>query len=208
MKVILVNGSPHREGATFTALSEVEKTLREEGIATEFFHIGNKPINGCQECGGCAKLKRCVIDDVVNEFVDKAREADGFVFGSPVYYAAANGALSSFMDRAFYSASYTGVFKHKAAAAVVNARRGGNSAAFDEINKYFFISQMVVPGSSYWNMTHGFTPEDVRQDAEGLRTMRILGRNMAWVLKCREAGAAAGIEPPVTEQVILTNFIR
>ncbi len=208
MKVILVNGSAHKEGATYTALCEVQKTLREEGIETEIFHIGNKAINGCQSCGGCAKLHRCVINDCVNEFVDKAREADGFVFGSPVYYAAINGALSAFMDRAFYSGSYTAVFKHKVAAGVVNARRGGNSAAFDELNKYFFISQMVVPASSYWNMTHGYTPDDVRQDLEGLRTMRILARNIAWVLKCREAAEAAGIHPPVTEPQVLTNFVR
>lgn len=208
MKVILVNGSPHNDGCVYTALSEVAKTLNTEGIDTEFFHIGNKPISGCIACNKCADLKNCSLNDNVNEFIQRADSADAFVFGSPVYYAAMNGSLSSFMDRAFYAGAKSGVFRYKPAAAVVNARRGGNTAAFDEMNKYFTISEMPVISSCYWNMTHGLTPEDVAKDLEGLYTLRVLGQNMAWFLKCKEIGMNNGIEYPVHEPMVRTHFIR
>ncbi len=207
MKVLLVNGSPHKNGCTYTALCEVEKTLKEEGIETEIFWVGAKPIGGCMGCGACAALGKCVFDDVVNEFVEKAKAADGFIFGSPVHYAAASGAITSFMDRAFYSGK--GAFSHKPASAVVSARRGGNTATYDQINKYFGISEMPIVSSKYWNMVHGNTPEEVMQDEEGLQTMRVLGRNMAYLLKCLECGRKNGIELPKPEKERkVTNFIR
>lgn len=206
MKVILVNGSPHEKGCTYTALCEVEKALKNNGIETEIFHIGNKPITGCIACGACAKLGRCFAADTVNPFIEKAQSADGFIFGSPVYYASASGSITSFMDRAFYSGGR--FLKNKPAACVVSCRRGGASAAFDQLNKYFTISNMPIVSSQYWNQVHGNTPEQVMQDEEGLQTMRTLGNNMAWLLKCIEAGRAAGIEPPEREPLIRTNFIR
>lgn len=206
MKVILVNGSPKEKGCTYTALSEAAKTLRECGIETEIFWVGNKPVAGCIGCGSCAKTGACFVKDSVNEFVEKAKTADGFIFGSPVHYAAASGALTSFMDRAFYSGSK--YMKGKPAAAVVSCRRGGASAAFDQINKYFTISSMPIVSSQYWNQVHGSTPADVVQDLEGMQTMRTLARNMAWLLKCIEAGRSAGISFPDTEPVQRTNFIR
>lgn len=207
MKVILVNGSPIKDGCTFTALSEVEKTLCEEGIDTEIFQLGNEAISGCRACRACAKLGKCVIDDKVNEFNEKAKTADGFIFGSPVHYAAASGALTSFMDRAFFSGK--GIYTFKPAACVLSARRAGTTAAFDQLNKYFTISQMPVISSRYWNMVHGSRSEDVLKDAEGLQTMRMLARNMAWFLKLREAGDKAGVPLPKQEESItFTNFIR
>lgn len=210
MKVLLVNGSPHKNGCTYTALSEAAKALNEENIETEIFWIGNKAISGCMGCKGCVQKGKCVFDDCVNEFVEKAAEADGFIFGSPVHYAAASGALTSFMDRAFYSAGCSGrpVFYLKPAACVLSARRAGTTAAFDQLIKYFTISQMPVISSRYWNMVHGSKPEDVMQDEEGMQSMRFLGRNMAWFLKCKEAGEKAGVAKPVQEKVIMTNFIR
>lgn len=205
MKVILVNGSPHKEGCTYTALTEVAKTLNAEGIETEIFNTGTD-VYSCRACGACAKLGKCVIDDVVNEFVAKAKEADGFVFGSPVHYAAASGALASFMGRAFYSGK--GAFSFKPAAAVMSARRAGTTAAFEQINKFFTISQMPVISSKYWNMVHGSKAEDVLKDEEGLSVMRALGRNMAWFLKLKEAGEKVGIELPEQEPQIRTSFIR
>ncbi|MFA0889115.1 MAG: flavodoxin family protein [Synergistales bacterium] len=210
MKVILVNGSPHEKGCTDTALETVAKTLNEEGIETRIFHLGTKPLIGCTACGACAKTGRCVYDDRVNEFLDLAEEADGFVFGSPVHYASAGGAIVSFMDRAFYAGSNSAKlpFYLKPAAAVVSARRAGTTAAFDQLNKYFTISQMPVISSRYWNMVHGTKPEDVENDAEGLQIMRVLARNMAWFLKCKEAGRKAGVPFPQREENIRTNFIR
>lgn len=205
MKVILVNGSPHEKGCTFTALEEVGSTIREQGIDTEIFWIGKEPLSGCTACGYCYKNNRCVISDKVNEFVELAEKADGFIFGSPVHYASAGGAITSFMDRVFYSGN---AFKLKPAAAVVSARRAGTTAALDQLNKYFTISQMPIISSTYWNMVHGFTPEDVRKDLEGLQVMRTLGRNMAWFLKCKEAGMKAGIGLPKREDRVATNFIR
>lgn len=206
MKVILVNGGPHKDGCTNRALEEVKKTLEEKGVETEIFWIGNKPISGCLGCNGCIKTGKCVINDTVNEFLDKAKEADGFVFGTPVHFAAMSGMLSSFMDRAFYGRGK--LFENKVAAGVVSCRRGGATAAFDEINKYFLMTNMIVVGSQYWNMVHGSKKEDVEKDEEGLQTMRTLGINMAWLLKSIEAGKKAGIEIPKKEETIRTNFIR
>lgn len=209
MKVILVNGSPHERGCTYTALQEVEKELHAEGIETEMFWLGAKPVAGCYGCSKCLSPEaggKCFIDDVVNVFLDKAKEADGFVFGSPVHYAAPSGAIKSFMDRAFYGKGK--VFRYKPAAAVVSCRRAGSTAAFDQLNKYFTLSSMPVVSSKYWNMVHGNTPDEVRQDLEGMQIMRELGRNMAWMLKCFEAGRQAGIEPPKKEIPVKTNFIR
>lgn len=207
MQVVLVNGSPRPRSCTYTALSEVADTLNKEGIETRIFQIGKKPVSGCMACMKCRELGRCVVDDIVNEFAELAKTADGFVFGSPVYFASAAGAMTAFMDRAFYS-SDRDAFYLKPAAAVVSARRAGTTAAFDQLNKYFTICQMPVISSSYWNMVHGFTPEDVRQDLEGLQVMRNLGRNMAWFLRCKEAGARAGVPMPEREEQILTHFIR
>lgn len=211
MKVLLVNGSPHEKGCTYTALTEVCKTLNEEGIDTEIFWIGIKPISGCIACKKCAELGKCVFNDTVNEFVEKAKEADGFIFGTPVHYAAASGAITSFMDRAFYSAGcskQSDIFRYKPASTVVSARRAGTIATYDQINKYFGITEMPIISSRYWNMVHGAKPEDVLKDEEGMQAMRILGRNMAYYLKCIEAGKKAGIELPKREKTILTNFIQ
>ncbi len=209
MKVLLVNGSPHKNGCTYTALGEVANTLNAEGIDTEIFHIGTQPISGCIACGNCRKTGRCGISDCVNEFLDMAKEADGFIFGSPVHFASAGGAITSFMDRVFYTdLGSTQSFCLKPAAAIVSARRGGTTATFDQLNKYFSISQMPVISSQYWNMVHGIKPEDVKNDLEGMQIMRTLGRNMAWFLKCKEAGMKAGVKFPEKEPKTFTNFIR
>jgi len=211
MKVLLVNGSPNEKGCTYTALMEVAKTLNNEGIDTEFFWIGNKPISGCIACYRCAVTGNCSIKDTVNEFRGLADCADGFIFGTPVYYASGNGSLVSFMDRVFFSEGYGNngkAFFMKPAATVVSARRAGTTAAFDQINKYYTISQMPVVSSLYWNMVHGRTPEDVLKDGEGLYIMRTLGRNMAYMLKCLEAGRNAGVPLPAEEEPVVTDFIR
>jgi multimeric flavodoxin WrbA len=210
MKVILVNGSPHQNGCTYTALSEVADTLNQEGIETFLFWIGIKPINGCLACETCATKKRCVIEDKVNEFLNIASEYDGFVFGSPVHFAAAGGALTSFMDRVFY-ADYNGEmhsFYLKPATCVVSAGRSGTTAAYDQLNKYFGIMQMPIISSQYWNMVHGATPAQVKKDLEGLQIMRTLGRNLAFFLKCKEAGLQQGVTLPKSEKTIYTSFIR
>lgn len=207
MKVLLVNGSPHEEGCTWTALKEVAGALEKNGVQTEIIWLGVGEMAGCIGCGACAKEGGgCFRRDVVNEFVEKAASADGFVFGSPVHYAAASGALTAFMDRAFYSGG--GNMAGKPAASVVSCRRGGASAAFDQINKYFTINCMPVISSQYWNQVHGNSPEQVRQDEEGMQTMRTLGNNMAWILKCIEAGREKGICFPEREPVVRTNYIR
>jgi len=210
MKVLLVNGSPHKNGCTYTALTEVAKTLNEEGIDTEIFWIGIKPLAGCIACKKCVKTGLCEFDDRVNDFLGIAKDADGFIFGSPVHYAAATGAITSFMDRVFYADLQAGKrsFYLKPAAAVISARRAGTTAAFDQLNKYFTISEMPIVSSRYWNMVHGAKPEDVENDLEGLQTMRVLARNMAWFLKCKEAGIKAGVQFPVKEENVYTNFIR
>jgi multimeric flavodoxin WrbA len=210
MKVLLVNGSPHKKGCTWTALTEVAKTLNKEGIETEIFWIGIKPLAGCTACRTCAKNKRCMFDDTVNEFLDIAKDADGYIFGSPVHFAAPSGAVTSFMDRVFFTDLQSGrqTFYLKPAAAVVSARRAGTTATFDQLNKYFTISEMPVISSRYWNMVHGGQPDDVKKDLEGLQTMRVLARNMAFFLKCKEAGLKAGVKLPVREETVFTNFIR
>lgn len=207
MKVLLVNGGPHKEGCTYTALKEVEKELNNEGIETEIFWVGVKPISGCIACGKCSEIGKCVFDDVVNEFAEKCKDADGFVFGTPVHYASASGAITSFMDRLFYSAS-SDIFRLKPAATIVSARRAGTTSTMDQLNKYFSINQMPIISSRYWNMVHGNNPKEVKQDEEGMQIMRILGRNMAYHLKCQEAGRKAGINMPEKEKTKLTNFIR
>lgn len=208
MKVLLFNGSPHQKGCTYTALAEAAKVLEESGIETEIIQVGSKPYRGCVACGVCKKTGMCALGDSdgMNDLLEECAEADGFIFGSPVYYASANGTLISFMDRLFYSGSKQ--LAHKPAAAVVSARRGGTTATLDELNKYFTISQMPVVSSTYWNMVHGSCAEDVAQDEEGLQTMRNLGRNMAWLLRCIEAGKNAGIQSPTAERGSWTNFIR
>ncbi len=206
MKVLLINGSPNEKGCTYTALSEVAKTLEECGVMAEIVQIGKQAVRGCIGCGGCAGKGRCVFnDDMVNEWLAKMEEADGLVIGSPVYFASPNGNLISLLDRLFYAGKN---FAHKPAAAVVSARRGGTTVSLDDIQKYFTIRQMPVVSSTYWNMVHGNKPEEVLQDKEGLQTMRNLGRNMAWILKCIEAGKQNGIMPPVAENDSRTNFIR
>ena len=205
MKVLLVNGSPHKEGCTFTALSEIAKTLKEEGVESEIYWIGTKPIAGCIGCRKCFERGKCVFDDGVNEIGARMDEFDGFVFGSPVYYSGPDGQLCAFMDRLFYSNSPK--FVGKVGAAIVNARRSGTTASFERLNQYFLISNMVVPGSQYWNATHGFTPDDVRKDLEGLQTMRTLAKNIAWLIKSIDAGKKAGIAPPEYEERVRTNFI-
>ena len=206
MKVLLINGSPHAKGCTYTALCEVAEALNKEGIETEIFQVGTKPISGCLGCGACMKTGRCVISDTVNEFLDLAEQADGIVFGSPVHFASASGMLTSFMDRAFYGRG--NLFAYKPAAAIMSCRRGGATAAFEQINKYFTISNMPIVGSQYWNMVHGNTPDEVKQDLEGLQTMRTLGLNMAWLLKSIQAGKDAGLQLPQREPAVKTNFIR
>ena len=210
MRVLLVNGSPHKKGCTFTALTEVAETLNKEEIDTEIFWVGTKPLVGCTACKKCVETGHCSFNDCVNDFLDIAKDADGFIFGSPVHYAAASGAITSFMDRVFYADLLGGgqSFYLKPAAAVVSARRAGTTATFDQINKYFTISEMPIISSRYWNMVHGAKPEDVKKDLEGLQTMRILARNMAWFLKCKEAGTKAGVQLPEKEENIFTNFIR
>jgi multimeric flavodoxin WrbA len=210
MKVLLVNGSPHEKGCTYTAIQEVTQALNTEGIETEIFQLGTKPISGCLACMKCQELGRCVIPDRVNDFLEIAGEADGFIFGSPVHYASAGGAIVSFMDRVFYANMRSGKnrFYLKPAAAIVSARRAGTTATIDQLNKYFTISEMPVVSSKYWNMVHGASPDEVKKDLEGLQTMRVLGRNMAWLLKCKEAGIKAGVVFPVREESVRTNFIR
>lgn len=186
MKVILVNGSPHEKGCTYTALKELENTLNNQDIKSEIFWLGNKPISGCLGCGSCLKTGKCFINDKVNEFLDKVKEADGFIFGTPVHFASASGMITSFMDRVFYGRS--NLFKNKPSAGIVSCRRGGASSTFDMLNKYFSMNNMPIVTSQYWNMVHGNKPEEVEQDLEGMQTMRTLANNMAWLLKCINAG--------------------
>lgn len=210
MKVLLVNGSPHKNGCTYTALCEAAKTLNEAGIDTDVFWIGMKPISGCIACKKCVEKHNCVMDDVVNEFLDIAGDYDGYLFGTPVHWGAAGGAITSFLDRAFYADFCGGGnrFLLKPAAAVISARRAGTTAAWDQMNKYFGLMQMPIIASRYWNMVHGAAPEEVMQDKEGVQIMHILGKNMAYFLKCKEAAEKAGIRPPEQETITFTNFIR
>lgn len=205
MKVILLNGSPHKDGCTHTALSEVEKSLIGEGIETEIIHIGNKEIRGCIGCRKCKQDGKCVFDDIVNDVAKKFEECDGMVIGSPVYYAAPNGTLTSFLNRLFFSTPFDKTMK--VGAAVVSARRGGCSATFDELNKYFTICGMPVASSVYWNSVHGNNKEEVVKDEEGMYVMRTLGKNMAFLIKSIALGKEKfGL--PEKEKRVATNFIR
>lgn len=205
MKVLLINGSPNAKGCTYTALSEVEKALNNEGVETEIVHVGHKDIRGCIGCRLCKQTGKCVFDDIVGEVQAKFAEADGIVVGSPVYYSGPNGTLISFLDRMFYSSTVDKRFK--VGAAVVSCRRGGNTATFDVLNKYFTINQMPIVSSQYWNMVHGNNPDEVRQDIEGLQTMRTLGKNMAFLMKAI-ALAKDEYGLPEKKAITFTNFIR
>lgn len=207
MKVLLINGSPRVKGCTYTALAEAAAALEEENIQWEIVHIGANPIQDCVACGQCRKLGRCVFDnDSINEILQKAQVADDFIFGTPVYYAHPSGRVLSALDRLFYSGGR--YFAHKPGFAVASARRAGTTASLDVLNKYFTIAQMPVVSSTYWNMVHGNTPEEVLQDKEGLQTMRNAAKNMAWLLKCIEAGKEKGVVPPQNLKKDVTNFIR
>ena len=202
-KVLLLNGSPKANGCTAAALQEMIRVFEAEGIETELIHVGNKDLRGCIACGTCGKKGKCVFDDLVNETAEKFREADGLVVGSPVYYASPNGTILSFLDRLFYSTSFS---KHmKVGAAVVSARRGGNTAAFDVLNKYFSISGMPIATGTYWNQVHGFTAEDVKKDLEGLQTLRNLARNMSFLIRAiADAREKNGL--PEVERGAFTSF--
>lgn len=204
MKVLLINGSPHKNGCTFTALSEVAGSLNKNEIETEIVHIGTKAMQGCIACGRCRETGKCAFqDEVYSALFEKIQEADGIVVGSPVYYAGPNGSLCALLDRLFYSASR--YMTNKPAAAVVSCRRGGASATFDRLNKYFTINKMPVVSSQYWNSVHGNTPEEVKKDLEGLQVMRTLGNNMAWMIKTIKD---SDYPLPERENRVSTNFIR
>ena len=204
MKVLLINGSPNEHGCTYTALREVEKTLRAEGIDTELFHIGVEPLSGCTGCNGCYGSSRCIFDDRVNDALDIADGCDAYVFGAPVHYAGIPGDMKSFLDRFFWA----GYHRLKPGAAVVSCRRAGATAALDGLNKYMTIAEMPLVSSGYWNMVHGTNPEEVVQDLEGMQMMRTLGRNMAWLLKSIDAGRREGLAQPEAEPRVKTNFVR
>ena len=206
MKVLLVNGGPHEKGCTYTALEELSKTLQKNGIETEIIWLGVNPIAGCIGCNACLKTGKCFRNDIVNEFIEKSKEADGFVFGTPVHFASSAGSLTSFMDRVFYGRG--DLFKNKPACCVVSCRRGGATATFDQINKYFSICNMPIVTSQYWNQVHGTNPDEIRKDEEGMQTMRTLGNNMAWLLKCIDVAKKNGVEYPENEKAVKTNFIR
>lgn len=211
MKVALVNGSPHKNGCTYTALSVTAEVLNEEGIETEIFWIGARPLSGCIVCKKCVQTGSCVFEDSVNEFREIAKGCDGFIFGTPVHYAAASAAMTAFMDRLFYSdlcGNSNSTFYMKPAAAVISARRAGTTAAFDQMNKYFTIQEMPVVSSRYWNMVHGINPDEVMRDKEGLHTLRVLARNMAFMLKCKDTALKNGVAMPKRETPVFTNFIR
>lgn len=206
MKVLLVNGSPHEHGCTRAALDEVAKELAAQGVESEVFWLGLDPIAGCIGCGSCRKTGGCFRNDSVNAFAEKAKSADGFVFGTPVHWASASGAITSFMDRLFFSAS--SALRGKPAACVASARRAGTTATLDQLLKYFYICGLPIVPSQYWAMVHGGKAEDVAQDLEGLQIMRTMAKYMAWMLKCFQAGRDAGVKPPELEPVVRTSFIR
>lgn len=211
MKVLLINGSPNEKGCTYTALEEIAHTLNMNEIDTEIYYIGKEAIVPCRDCRCCVKLQRCVIDDKVNELLLRISDFDGFVVGSPVHYASASGVISPFLDRLFFAGSRMpgkNPFRHKPGTAVVSCRRAGSTATLDQLNKYFLINQMPIISGRYWNMVHGSTPEQVKKDLEGMQNMRIVAKNLAWHLKCKEAGKKLGIIPPKAEDTIYTNFIR
>lgn len=204
-KILMINGSPHEFGCTYTALKEMADVFEKNSVETEIIYLGKKPVAGCIACGHCFTNEKCVFNDMVNELNAKMDEYAGIVVGSPVYYAGPSGQVCAFLDRLFYSGG--GKMKGKLAASVVSCRRGGATAAFDRLNKYFGISNMHVVGSQYWNQVHGFTPDDVRKDEEGLQTMRTLAQNMVWMLKNIEAGREKKVEYPEYEKLIRTHFI-
>lgn len=209
LKVLLVNGSPHKDGCVSTALSEIAEALKSEGIDSSPFWVGNQPVAGCIGCGACVGKRNCFRNDHVNEFVNIMDDYDGFVFGTPVHYAAASGEMASFLDRVFFIDEFNGDhFAGKPAAAIATCRRSGGTAALDQMNKYMTDCNMPIVPSQYWNVVHGNTPEEIRRDMEGLQTMRTLARNMAWLLKCISLGREHGIGFPVHEQHTMTNFIR
>ena len=205
-KVLLINGSPNEYGCTYTALKEIADTLSKNDVEAEIPYLGKKPVAGCIACGKCYQTGRCVFDDKVNEVLEKLDEYDGIVVGSPVYYAGPAGQLCAFLDRLFFCSEKR--MAGKLAASVVSCRRGGASAAFDRLNKYFGICNMHIVGSQYWNQVHGFTPDDVRKDEEGLQTMRTLAQNMAWMLKNIRAGQKQNIPFPQYEERMRTHFIE
>ena len=206
-KILLISGSPRHGGCTYTALREVATALEKNGVVTELIEIGAKPVAGCIACGKCRSTGRCVFDDdAVNRISEKLDDYDGIVVGSPVYYAGPSGQICAFLDRLFYSSG--GRMAGKIGAAVVSCRRGGASSAFDRLNKYFQISNMVVASSQYWNQVHGNSPDEVRRDIEGMQTMRTLGQNIAWLVKSIEVGRQAGIPYPTYEPKTFTNFIK
>ena len=210
MKVVAFNGSPRNEGNTYHAIKAVAAELEKEGIEVEIVHVGNKVIRGCLGCNGCSRNKneRCVIDDEVNEWVQKMKEADGIILGSPVHYAGIPGTMKSFLDRAFYVASSNNsLFRHKVGASVVAVRRTGGIAVFQQLNNFINYSEMVVPTSNYWNIAHGTAPGEVTQDAEGMQIMSVLGKNMAWVMKSLDASKDI-VKESEAENKIFTNFIR
>lgn len=206
MKVLLLNGSFNKQGCTYTALKEVADTLERNGVSAEIMHIANKPISGCRGCNACQKTGRCVIVDRVNPIIDRADEFGGFIFGSPVHYASASGYITPFLDRLFYAGEKKLAFK--LGASIASCRRSGSMETIDQMNRYFTFNNMPIVSAQYWTMVHGFTPDDVRKDEEGMQTMRSLGTNMAWMLKCIQAAKNSGIELPQTEERIYTNFIR
>lgn len=211
MKVLMINGSPNKEGCTYTALNEIAQTLKEEGIESTIYYIGTEPVAPCRACRACNKLQKCVINDKVNELLETIQDYDGFVIGSPVHYASASGVISPFLDRLFFAGSRIpgdNPFRLKPGTAVVSCRRAGSTATLDQLNKYFLINQMPIISGRYWNMVHGSNPQEVRQDLEGMQNMRIVGKNMAWHLKCKEVAKLAGIIQPEAEETIYTNFIR
>ncbi|MBQ8746952.1 MAG: flavodoxin family protein [Clostridia bacterium] len=208
MKVLMINGSPHEAGCTYTALTEVAKPLTDAGIEVEIVHIGKKPIGGCTACGGCKTLRKCVFDDgLIASIAEKMAQADALIVGSPVYYASPNGSLIGLLDRLWMTAG-AAALRHKPAAAVVSARRAGTTASLEVLYKYFAFAEMPIVSSQYWNMVHGSRAEDVAVDVEGVQIMRRLGQNMAWMLRSLEAARAAGIEPPKAEPRVSFNYIR
>ena len=210
MKVLMINGSPHKNGCTYTALNEIAKTLINEGIESEIYYIGTEPVAPCRACGACGKLKKCVIDDKVNKLLETLNDYDGYIIGSPVHYASSAGGLIPFLDRLFYANARSGKsnLRLKPGTAIVSARRAGTTATIDQLNKYFQIQEMPVISGRYWNMVHGCTPEEVLKDEEGIQNMHILGKIFVYYLKCKEAAQKAGIIPHTKEEAVYTNFIR
>ena len=206
MKVLMINGSPHKKGCTYTALNVMAEVLEEQGIESEIICVGTEVLSGCRGCGVCRKKGACVVGDIVNDVAARLDEFDALVVGSPVHYAAASGQVTSFMHRLFYSAG--GKLVNKPGCAIVSCRRGGASAAFDQLNKYFTINNMPMVTSQYWNQVHGNSPEEVLQDVEGVQTMRSLAKNLAWLMKCIKAGDEAGVSRPQYDAKVRTNFIR